>query len=124
MNRFDGTSKQDSLPRRAHEIRSCDPDRPGLEISMSAFPLTAVEFQALPRDPSEDRAMSDRTDKPRGGTDPFNLDHVRAQREHHRLEAHNGDREGFYDCAVCGVLNRRLKRLERAFRESHEATKQ
>jgi hypothetical protein len=58
------------------------------------------------------------------GYDPFNLEHVRVRREKHRRDAHNGDMHERFDCASCGVLDARLERLERAYRESQGAMKQ
>jgi hypothetical protein len=61
---------------------------------------------------------------PRDDYDPWNLNHVAARYELHRRVIHNGDMNGFYDCATCGALESRLERLMTATAESKQATKQ
>lgn len=38
--------------------------------------------------------------------------------EAHRQQDHAGDTESFFDCALCGVLDRRLDHAETALRQA------
>jgi hypothetical protein len=49
--------------------------------------------------------------------DLTNLDDVRRRLATHRLIDHNSVGDEFFDCVTCGVLERRVARLERDARE-------